>query len=161
MNWCLLTMFSFMGSSNALILKTQKLNVFDRRFMKFILSIQGIAIYSLIKKEKKILYGTHIIYILTLVLGSVYAKNKYIIYLILTIMGCAKIAVYCIGDCPYHSDSDRLIYGAGGENNTIFTDNLLYTFCVLIIGYRFRKNIFNNAAIETKNLHSTLENKNI
>ena len=141
MNWCLLIMFLFMGSSNALILKTQILNTFDKNFMKFILSIQGIAIYSLIKKEKKILYMTHIIYGTTLILGSIYANNKYIIYLILFIMSTAKIAVCYIGDCPYHGNSDRVSYGAGGENNTIFNDNVLYFCCFLVIIYRFRDKI--------------------
>jgi len=142
-----------MGSSNALILKTQQLNLFDKIFIKFILFIQFLAVYGLLTEERLLLYMTHIIYGTTLVIGSIFANNEYIIYLIITIMSCAKMGVYYIGDCPYHSVSDRVTYGTGGDNGTCFNDNFLYTFCVLIIGYRFRKNLFNNDAIENKNLN--------
>ena len=49
----------------------------------------------------------------------------------------AKSTVYYIGDCPYHSVSDRVKYGAGGDNNTFFNDNILYISCFLVIIYRF------------------------
>ena len=98
---------------------------------------------------------THIIYGTTLILGSIYANNKYIIYLILFIMSTAKIAVCYIGDCPYHGDSDRVSYGAGGENNTIFNDNVLYFCCFLVIIYRFRNKIMlttNKNEIENRSM---------
>ena len=137
MNYCLLSLFLFMGSSNIYILQTQPLTLFDTYFIRFILLIQGGAIYSLFTKDRGRLYITHIIYILTLVLGSLCAENKYIIYLIIAIMIIAKVAVYCIGDCPYHSESERLEWFGGGLTNTIFTDTCLYIMCILLIVYRF------------------------
>ena len=52
MNWCLLSLFLFMSASNIYILKTQMLSFFDSYFMRFILGIQVIAIYSLFTKER-------------------------------------------------------------------------------------------------------------
>jgi hypothetical protein len=137
MNWCLLSLFLFMSASNIYILKTQMLSFFDSYFMRFILGIQVIAIYSLFTKERYGLYITHILYITTLLLGSIFADNKCILYLIIAIMVIAKIAVYCVGDCPYHTESKRLEWFSGGEKNTIFTDNGLYMTCFIIILYRY------------------------
>ena len=137
MNWCLLSLFLFMSVSNIYILKTQMLSFFDAYFMRFILGIQVIAIYSLFTKERYGLYITHILYITTLLLGSIFADNKGILYLIIAIMVIAKVAVYCVGDCPYHTESKRLEWFSGGEKNTIFTDNGLYITCFIIILYRY------------------------
>jgi hypothetical protein len=137
MNRCLLSLFLFMSASNIYILKTQMLSFFDSYFIQFILFIQGVAIYSLFTKERVGLYITHILYITTLLLGSIFAKNKCILHLIIAIMVLAKIAVYCVGDCPYHTESKRLEWFSGGDKHTIFTDDGLYMTCVIIILYRY------------------------
>lgn len=141
MNKTLLSLFLFMATSNVFILSTQKLNLFDKNFIFFILIIQFIAIHSLTENSKETLYYTHWLYIITLLLGSIVAQNKYIIYLIFAIIMIAKIIVIYKGDCPYHEETERIEFGAGGNTDTYLTDNALYILCIFIILYRFRNKI--------------------
>ena len=137
MNWWLLSMFAFMATANAFILLTQHLTRFDYAFMVGVMLVQIISIHGLVTANKETLYISHIIYIASLILGSLLSDNLYIIGIIVFIMFVAKISVFCTGDCPYHAESERINYGAGCAK-TIFSDNTLYIACLIVIVYRFR-----------------------
>ncbi len=132
MNYVLLSLFLGMATACSLILTHQQLNTFEKPFITFILTLQFVAIISLYFNYKDMLFVTHVFYAITLLMGSIYAKNIYIILLLICVMCIAKICVCCIGDCPYHSCSKRLRYGGGGE-----TDNILYGVCLCILIYRY------------------------
>ena len=140
MNSWLLFMFGFMAAATGLILLTQHLTHLDCAFMAVVMLVQVVSIYGLVTANKGTLYISHIIYIGSLILGSLLSDNLYIIGLIVFIMFVAKISVFCTGDCPYHSESERINYGAGGAK-TILSDNVLYATCLLVIVYRFRSQL--------------------
>ena len=134
MNYVLLGLFSTMTLLCASTIFFLTLNEFDKYFIHFIFYIQFVAIYSLLFEYTHMLFITHIIYGLSILIGSLFAKNEYIIFLILSVITVAKICVIQIGDCPYHSSSKRLRFVGGGEN-----DDALYAVCLCIIIFRFYK----------------------
>ena len=131
MNIVLLLLFVGMGICSGSILYNNELSRFDKSFMSFIFVTQFVAMFSLIFDFKEILFATHLIYVVTLLLGSLFASNIYIIFLIFAIIIIAKICVITIGDCPYHSCSKKLKFFGGGEN-----DDVLYAICLCSIIYR-------------------------
>jgi len=131
MNIVLLLLFVGMGICSGSILYNHELSRFDKSFMSFIFVTQFVALFSLIFDVKEILFATHLIYVVTLLLGSLFATNIYIIFLIFAIITIAKICVIIIGDCPYHASSKKLKFFGGGEN-----DDVLYAICLGSIIYR-------------------------
>lgn len=131
MNIVLLLLFVGMGICSGSILYNHELSRFDKSFMSFIFVTQFVALFSLIFDVKEILFATHLIYAATLLLGSLFAANIYIIFLIFAIIIIAKICVIIIGDCPYHASSKKLQHVGGGEN-----DDVLYAICLGSIIYR-------------------------
>ena len=128
----LFMLFVGMAILSGAILYKNELTRFDNSFMTFIFFTQFVALFSLIFNFKEMLFATHIIYVVTLLLGSLFATNIYIIFLIFAIIIIAKICVITIGYCPYHSCSKKLKFFGGGEN-----DDVLYAICLSSIIYRY------------------------
>ena len=77
----LFMLFVGMAILSGAILYKNELTRFDNSFMTFIFFTQFVALFSLIFNFKEMLFATHIIYVVTLLLGSLFATNIYIIFL--------------------------------------------------------------------------------
>lgn len=119
------------------ILYTQKLNEFGWTFLIVLIAVQVLTILGTWKDINWILILSHIAFGVSLILGSLFAQNKYILIMIVSVIVVSSVASICQRRCAYDAHCEELQCSLKHCFAGCFPAELIYGTALVIIAARY------------------------
>lgn len=94
--------------AESLVLWTQKLSTFSKIFLWVLLTVQGLTLISVWKEINWFLRFSHVVFGSSLILGSLFIENKYLLLLIAGVILISQSVRLYQKRCAYHSHVEEM-----------------------------------------------------
>ena len=119
------------------ILWTQKLPTFGKVFLIVLLIVQGLTLIGAWKDSDVLLRVSHVVFGSSLILGSLFVQNKYILFLIASVIVVSQSVRLYQNRCAYHAHIKKLECSPKHYYTGCFPAKVTYVVALAIIVTRY------------------------